>query len=99
MSTGKKVAALAAITIMASSSFAGLSAVHTETVSAATKPVKVTFWHAMAGPYKDALQKRIDAFNKSQSKYKITKKEERNTVEVKFNHVTLTYPNGVEVLH
>ncbi|MGO3590322.1 ABC transporter substrate-binding protein [Leuconostoc falkenbergense] len=71
MSTGKKVAALAAITIMASSSFAGLSAVHTETVSAATKPVKVTFWHAMAGPYKDALQKRIDAFNKSQSKYKI----------------------------
>ena len=68
MSTGKKVAALAAITIMASSSFAGLSAVHTETVSAATKPVKVTFWHAMAGPYKDALQKRIDAFNKSQSK-------------------------------
>lgn len=50
MSTGKKVAALAAITIMASSSFAGLSAVHTETVSAASKPVKVTFWHAMAGP-------------------------------------------------
>ena len=74
MSTGKKFAALAAITIMAGSSFAGLSAVHTPTVSAntvASKPVKVTFWHAMAGPYKDALQKRIDAFNKSQSKYEI----------------------------
>ncbi|MFR8086792.1 MAG: ABC transporter substrate-binding protein, partial [Leuconostoc gelidum] len=71
MSTGKKFAALAAVAIMAGSSFAGLSAVHTPTVSAntvASKPVKVTFWHAMAGPYKDALQKRIDAFNKSQSK-------------------------------
>lgn len=71
MSTGKKVAAFAAITIMTGSLFAGLSAVDTHQVSAATKPVKVTFWHAMAGPYKSALQKRIDAFNASQKKYKI----------------------------
>lgn len=63
MSTGKKVAAWSAITILASSLFAGLSTVDTSTVSAATtKPVKITFWHAMAGPYKEALQKRIDAF-------------------------------------
>ncbi|MGX4593526.1 ABC transporter substrate-binding protein [Leuconostoc sp. JNUCC 76] len=72
MSTGKKVAAWSAITILASSLFAGLSAVDTSTVSAATtKPVKITFWHAMAGPYKEALQKRIDAFNKSQKQYKV----------------------------
>ncbi|MDC2816627.1 ABC transporter substrate-binding protein [Leuconostoc suionicum] len=72
MSTGKKVAAWSAITILASSLFAGLSTVDTSTVSAATtKPVKITFWHAMAGPYKEALQKRIDAFNKSQKQYKV----------------------------
>ncbi|WP_349514933.1 ABC transporter substrate-binding protein [Leuconostoc suionicum] len=72
MSTGKKVAAWSAITILASSLFAGLSTVDMSTVSAATtKPVKITFWHAMAGPYKEALQKRIDAFNKSQKQYKV----------------------------
>lgn len=71
MSIGKKVVTFSAIAIVTGSLFAGLSAVDTHQVSAATEPVKVTFWHAMAGPYKDALQKRIDAFNESQKKYKI----------------------------
>lgn len=41
------------------------------TVDAASKPVKITFWHAMSGPYQKALQKQINEFNKSQSKYKV----------------------------
>ncbi|MDR3190274.1 MAG: ABC transporter substrate-binding protein [Lactobacillaceae bacterium] len=39
---------------------------------AAAKPIKITLWDAMTGPYADALQERIDAFNSSQSKYKVT---------------------------
>lgn len=35
------------------------------------EPVKISFWNGMNGPYQKALQKIIDDFNGSQSKYKV----------------------------
>ncbi|WP_203663143.1 ABC transporter substrate-binding protein [Lacticaseibacillus sp. 53-4] len=36
-----------------------------------SEPVKITYWHRMTGAWNKAQQKTIDAFNKSQSKYKV----------------------------
>lgn len=37
----------------------------------AQEPVEITFWHAMNGPHQEAITKLVEAFNASQSDYKV----------------------------
>ena len=36
--------------------------------------IPIVFWHEMGGPSEDALEKVVDGFNKSQTKYKVIPK-------------------------
>ena len=68
MKTWTKLFAGSAVLALTSGAFA--TAVPT-VASAASKPTKITFWHAMTGNYAKALDEQIKAFNASQSKYEI----------------------------
>lgn len=61
------------ITLSMSAGIAGMTLAtgSTTLVSAASKPTEITFWYGQAGVYEQALQSEIEAFNSSQSKYKV----------------------------
>ncbi|MEY2446087.1 MAG: sn-glycerol 3-phosphate transport system substrate-binding protein [Ilumatobacteraceae bacterium] len=44
----------------------------TSALASAAGPIQLTFWHGMAGPLGDELQKLTDGYNASQSKVKVT---------------------------
>ncbi len=65
MKTWTKLFAGSAVLALTSGAFA--TAVPT-VANAASKPTKITFWHAMTGNYAKALDDQIKAFNASQSR-------------------------------
>lgn len=66
--TFKKLAVGSAVALLAASSLTTISPVEAK---AASKPTKVTVWHAMNGNYNDAFQDEVKAFNASQKKYRV----------------------------
>jgi len=63
-----KVLATSALTII---TVPVMTTMTSTVANAASKPTKITLWDAMSGPYADALQTQIDAFNHSQKKYTV----------------------------
>ena len=42
----------------------------------AQEPVEITFWHAMNGPHQEAITKLVEAFNASQTDYKVVEQNQ-----------------------
>lgn len=57
--------------ILAVAIFTSINAVRSQ---ASDKRTEIVFWHEMGGPSEDALEKVVDGFNKSQTKYKVVPK-------------------------